>query len=108
MGSDWRKESEKLISQPVTFGGVRGRRPRPFPHRSAGSSLFEEDDEDCGVCDVLDASENVKSHLDLPPPPGLREIGNHSWTLLHSIAAYYPDRPSEERKKHTRQFLEVL
>ena len=77
-------------------------------HENQELSASEEDDEDCGVCDVLDASENVKSHLDLPPPPGLREIGNHSWTLLHSIAAYYPDRPSEERKKHTRQFLEVL
>ncbi|KAK8816434.1 hypothetical protein WA556_001379, partial [Blastocystis sp. ATCC 50177/Nand II] len=39
-------------------------------------------------------------------PPTRELLGRHSWTLLHSIAAYYPDNPSEEDKKYAREFLE--
>jgi len=35
----------------------------------------------------------------MEPPPGLVEIGNAGWTTLHTMAAYYPDRPSEEAKQ---------
>ncbi|KAK8792293.1 hypothetical protein WA171_002545, partial [Blastocystis sp. BT1] len=39
-------------------------------------------------------------------PPSRELLGRHSWTLLHSIAAYYPDNPTEEDKKYAREFIE--
>ena len=34
-----------------------------------------------------------------------QEIGRNTWSLLHSIAASYPNEPSEEDKKHIANFL---
>ena len=42
------------------------------------------------------------------PPPDLIEIGQHSWTLLHSLGAYYPEHPSERRKQQMRDFLTLF
>ena len=33
------------------------------------------------------------------------EIGRHSWTLLHSMANTYPEKPTEEEKKTMKKFL---
>ena len=38
------------------------------------------------------------------PPDGL-ELGRCSWLLLHTIAAYYPDRPSSEQQSDMKQFV---
>lgn len=38
-------------------------------------------------------------------PPSRELLGRHSWTLLHSIAAYYPDNPTEEEKQYALDFL---
>ena len=48
-------------------------------------------------------------------PPSRELLGRHSWTLvdvgcfcdlqLHSIAAYYPENPTEEDKKYAREFI---
>ena len=34
-----------------------------------------------------------------------QEIGRNTWSLLHSIAASYPNEPTEEDKKHITNFL---
>ena len=34
-----------------------------------------------------------------------QEIGRNTWSLLHSIAASYPNEPSEEDKKNITNFL---
>jgi len=38
-------------------------------------------------------------------PPDLIELGNSGWTLLHSIAAYYPNKPTKEKKQEMSHFL---
>ena len=38
------------------------------------------------------------------PPDGL-ELGRCSWLLLHTIAAYYPDKPSAEQQSDMKQFV---
>lgn len=38
-------------------------------------------------------------------PPDIREVGAGSWTLLHTIAAYYPAEPDERTRNETRTFL---
>jgi len=42
-----------------------------------------------------------------PPdcPPDVDTLGNHTWTLLHSISASYPIRAPAQRQSEMRQFL---
>jgi hypothetical protein len=41
-------------------------------------------------------------------PPDTVELGNAGWTLLHTVAAYYPQKASEDRQKQTLNFLQSL
>jgi hypothetical protein len=43
-----------------------------------------------------------------PCPPDGEEIGNSTWTFLHSTAAYYPDKPSREQQSAILSLLEAL
>jgi FAD-linked sulfhydryl oxidase len=45
---------------------------------------------------------------EMKPPPDVIKLGKNTWTLLHTMAAYYPERPTQERKKDTLTFLESL
>lgn len=38
-------------------------------------------------------------------PPDLLELGRSTWTLLHSVAAYYPDKPTEAKKESVNNFI---
>ena len=44
----------------------------------------------------------------LPLPPDADQLGRETWTLLHTLAAYYPSRPSPEHQTKTRQFFHLL
>lgn len=39
-------------------------------------------------------------------PPSSGEIGKGSWNLLHSMVAWYPEKPSEKDRFHMNQFFE--
>jgi len=41
-------------------------------------------------------------------PPDITALGNGSWTLLHTMAAYYPQTPSEQQKRDTNTFLHAF
>ncbi|KAL2710661.1 Sulfhydryl oxidase [Kluyveromyces marxianus] len=41
-------------------------------------------------------------------PPDVEELGRSSWTLLHSIAAKYPNRPSDTQKQEMKQFMTIF
>lgn len=36
------------------------------------------------------------------------ELGRSTWGLLHTIAAHYPDKPSNEEATNVRKFFTVL
>jgi FAD-linked sulfhydryl oxidase len=38
-------------------------------------------------------------------PPDVQQLGRSTWTLLHSIAATYPDHPTIEQKIDLTQFM---
>lgn len=47
----------------------------------------------------------------LPPsscPLDRRELGEKTWSLLHTIAAYYPEEPTEEQQNAASQFFQAL
>ena len=44
----------------------------------------------------------------LPCPVDREELGRQSWTLLHTMAAYYPNKPTAEDKTHAKTFMGAL
>jgi FAD-linked sulfhydryl oxidase len=41
-------------------------------------------------------------------PADREELGRRTWTLLHTIAAYYPELPSESERTHALRLIEAL
>ncbi|XP_050029581.1 FAD-linked sulfhydryl oxidase ALR [Dermacentor andersoni] len=41
-------------------------------------------------------------------PPDRSELGRCTWSLLHSVAAYYPSRPSAEQQRDADQFFRLF
>eukprot|EP00941_MAST-03F_sp_MAST-3F-sp1_P000579 g579.t1 len=41
-------------------------------------------------------------------PADREELGQQTWTLLHTMAAFYPDEPTETDKNRARNFIEAL
>lgn len=86
--------------------------------------------EDCGACRALGSfqskfdkvlhektqSQNhptpsvttTSESWEMKPPPDIGQLGRATWTLLHTMAAYYPNHPTQDRKQETLQFLRSL
>lgn len=67
----------------------------------------------------MDCTEDVCKDIDLAAvlaydddvvqcPPGRSELGRAGWTFLHSTAAHYPDKPTDEDKTHYKAFFTLL
>lgn len=41
-------------------------------------------------------------------PPDVEQLGKSSWTLLHLIAATYPEQPSTKQQADMKQFLKLF
>ena len=45
---------------------------------------------------------------DLTPPLSRESLGQATWAFLHTLAAVYPEQPSEREQQSVRQLLEAL
>jgi len=89
-------------------------------------------DEECDTCQALGLFEKIKqigaqvassesiakskeqvenktksdTYWQWKPPADVKELGNSAWTVLHTLAAYYPVHPTQQKKEDVRQFLE--
>lgn len=41
-------------------------------------------------------------------PPTKKELGNAGWTFIHSIAANFPEEPTESEQRHAKNFLKSI
>lgn len=46
--------------------------------------------------------------LDDDCPPDVERLGRSTWTLLHTMAANYPTRPSQEQQQQTKSFISLF
>jgi FAD-linked sulfhydryl oxidase len=86
---------------------------------------LKKDLEDCDTCDTLKIFKKMQEKNSIenkpmkPPiilssndfwkarsPPDMDELGNCGWTLLHTMAAYFPEKPSQKKKAEMKNFLE--
>lgn len=43
-----------------------------------------------------------------PSPPDADQLGRETWTFLHTLAAFYPQKPSLDHQSKTKQFFTLL
>lgn len=50
------------------------------------------------ICNETHVSSNFgfSSDIEIDCPPDRNIVGNNGWTLLHTMAAHYPDNPSDD------------
>lgn len=41
-------------------------------------------------------------------PPDVEQLGRSSWTLLHAMAARYPEKPSSKEQADMKQFIKLF
>lgn len=54
------------------------------------------------------SSKDEETSYKLPRPINFEELGNSTWNLIHTMAAYYPEKPTSEKQKATKQFINSL
>lgn len=88
--------------------------------------VLDEDGNPCRTCNSLTDFQQVVSGRDpstpflnmsakdtapkgfRDEPPDGHQLGRNTWTLLHSVAAYYPVKPSLTQKEEMTQFLKTF
>ncbi|CAG9315047.1 unnamed protein product [Blepharisma stoltei] len=60
------------------------------------------------ICNETHISLNIafSGDIEVECPPDKNIVGQSGWALLHTMAAHYPDKPSEECKKIHQKFIQ--
>lgn len=83
-----------------------------------GPNLADFNVDNCHVCtDINDWSKKArkaafadssKPYEPFPCPPSSNELGSSTWTFLHTMAAYYPEKPNTQTQKDMKTFLTMF
>merc|ERR1712093_392675 len=94
-----------------TSSSPTGTTPAPVK-RFPKNIILGKDGKPCKTCnslrDMTSLSKNLTKAPTLPRtecPPDVEELGRSSWTLLHSIAATYPTKPTPTEQSQVSQFM---
>lgn len=97
----------------LDFQSIAGKKPKAAvkPENSAKSELkaSPESKVDAVAPKSIDLSVQSKiGSYSQDDPPDVEVLGRSSWTLLHSIAARYPETPSKKEQRDLSQFLKLF
>eukprot|EP01138_Halocafeteria_seosinensis_P011369 gb/GECG01011612.1/.p1 GENE.gb/GECG01011612.1/~~gb/GECG01011612.1/.p1 ORF type:complete len:259 (+),score=42.27 gb/GECG01011612.1/:1-777(+) len=70
------------------------------------STASSASDSSSGVSDRKEETEGISEPEDCPLDRA--ELGNRTWSLLHSMAAYYPEEPTKTDQDSMKAFLQAL
>ena len=68
----------------------------------------EDCSKDINTNEVVQRSYIILEQTKKESPLDRNTLGRSTWSLLHSIAVYYPEKPTKEKQKQTKLFLESL
>jgi FAD-linked sulfhydryl oxidase len=51
---------------------------------------------------------NVSASMPSDCPPDVEQLGRSTWTLLHTMTAAYPERPTLTQQSETKQFISLF
>ena len=71
-------------------------------------SKFDCDETVCNEINPLQFKPNTSTSQKVECPPDRAKVGKAGWTLFHTTAAYYPEEPTEEDKKHYYDFFATI
>ncbi|CAG84863.1 DEHA2A12826p [Debaryomyces hansenii CBS767] len=102
----------------------QGNNAKPIFGATGRKIIYDKDGKPCRTCNSLldfqmvthgptfktkkPSKETSASATPKPCPPDVEEIGKSSWTLLHSIAATYPENPSNKEQSDLKQFMKLF
>jgi FAD-linked sulfhydryl oxidase len=55
---------------------------------------------------AFSSKQSAKPALECPPDS--QELGRATWTFLHTMSAYYPEKPNEQQQSSMRSFIKAL
>jgi len=57
---------------------------------------------------VENTSESNEPHIDKECPLDKDQLGRNTWSLIHTMAAYYPEKPTVDQQKDMEQFIRIF
>ncbi|OBA23330.1 putative mitochondrial FAD-linked sulfhydryl oxidase [Metschnikowia bicuspidata var. bicuspidata NRRL YB-4993] len=102
--------------------------PKPVFGASGRQIVYDKDGKPCRTCNTLldfqmvsgkskvpskteekiKKTENPASTYKQDDPPDVEKLGRSSWTLLHLIAATYPEHPTTKEQADMKQFVKLF
>ncbi|VDK43511.1 unnamed protein product [Anisakis simplex] len=97
-----REMSRKLKSKTTSESG-----DRHTDHTNQPSSSIEQNHSGASK-EQENENRAQKTTIRADCPLDTEQLGKSTWNFLHTMAAYYPERPSEEEKNNARTMMNLL
>lgn len=121
MADDTRENETKNDAHPTLFsaekpkrnaqGVILGKDGKPFVHHLPRILHTTNHTSSCRSCnsfsDFTSQTKKITKAKSPAPecPPDVEQLGRSSWTLLHSITAAFPEKPTAQDQNNARNFM---